>query len=198
VTSSSDARLRQPAGDVVEQLSGRRVGPVDVLDDEQQAALARRQRQQRDDRLEERSFACAGSPTGRPLVGAEQREELRELAPGSAELCRERGRRPGPRGSCRRLDEAGDTGASNSASLHAPHRTSQLEPARALRELRGQPRLSHPGLAAERHEAALAAVRPRAARPRERRAARPCRRASELSARSSTGRLFQSRTAVQQ
>ena len=47
------AHVRQPAGEVVEELARRRVGPVDVLDDEQQSVRARGVQQQADDRLEE-------------------------------------------------------------------------------------------------------------------------------------------------
>ena len=59
------ARVRQAAGDVVEQLARGRVGPVDVLDDEQQSALARRQREQADDGLEEAKLGLSRITDGR-------------------------------------------------------------------------------------------------------------------------------------
>jgi len=76
------ARVRQAAGDVVEQLARGSVGPVDVLDDEQQAALACRQREQTDDGLEEAKLGLRRVADGRVgLVAAEEREERRELPP---------------------------------------------------------------------------------------------------------------------
>ena len=106
------ARVRQAAGDVVEQLARGRVGPVDVLDDEQQAALARRQREQTDDGLEEAKLGLSRVADGRVgLVAAEEREELRELPPCRAELRRRAGRCPGARGSCRPPRRAGGRGA---------------------------------------------------------------------------------------
>ena len=79
----------QAAGQVVEELARRRVRPVDVLDDEEQAVLARRDREQCDDGLEEPELRLRGiAERRRRLVAAELREELGELEPRGAEQAR--------------------------------------------------------------------------------------------------------------
>ena len=152
------ARVRQAAGDVVEQLARGRVGPVDVLDDEQQAALARRQREQTDDGLEEAKLGLSRVADGRVgLVAAEEREELRELPPCRAELVGEPVGVLAREVVADRLDEREvrerELGLAACAPEHLP-----AEPLRAGRELGREARLAHAGLTAERDEAALAAV----------------------------------------
>jgi hypothetical protein len=153
------AHAGEPAGEVVEQLARRRVGPVDVLDDEEQAALVRRDGEQRDDGLEEPELRLRRvAERGRRLVAAELREELGELEPRCAEQARDPLHVLAGEVVPERLDEREvrqrQLGLAARAPEHLP-----VEPPRARRELAREPRLPHPGLAAERDEAALAAVR---------------------------------------
>ncbi len=152
------ARVRQAAGDVVEQLAGGRVGPVDVLDDEEQPALARGDREQRDDGLEETELRlrrvadrCVG------LVAAELGEELCKLTPGGAELVADPGRVLTREVVADGLDER-EVGERELGLAACAPENLPAEPLRAGGELGREPCLAHAGLAAERDEAALAAV----------------------------------------
>ena len=152
------ARVRQAAGDVVEQLARARVGPVDVLDDEQQAALARRQREQTDDGLEEAKLGLSRVADGRVgLVAAEEREELRELPPCRAELVGEPVGVLAREVVADRLDER-EVGERELGLAACAPEDLPVEPLRAGRELGREARLAHAGLTAEGDEAALAAV----------------------------------------
>jgi hypothetical protein len=76
-----------PPRDVVEQVARRAVGPVDVVEDQEQPALASPQIEQGDNRLEHPELCLGGIPGGRGLsTVSELREELRKLPAHGAEL----------------------------------------------------------------------------------------------------------------
>jgi hypothetical protein len=78
------AHRRQPACDVVEQVVCGVIGPMNVLDHEQQRPLGRRDREQREDRLEQAKLRLSGI-AGHLDPVAELRKQLRELAAGGPE-----------------------------------------------------------------------------------------------------------------
>jgi hypothetical protein len=71
------AQARDPAGEVIEQLAGGRVGPVDVLDHEQHPVVVGRDREQACDRLEQAQLRLLGiSGLRRPAAVGELGKEL--------------------------------------------------------------------------------------------------------------------------
>jgi hypothetical protein len=79
------AHPAQAAGEMVEELSRGVVRPVDVLDQEQHAALRSRDREQGNDRLEQAKLRLARLASRLRHAGAELGEELRQLGPGRTE-----------------------------------------------------------------------------------------------------------------
>ena len=149
----------QSPGQMVEELTGRRVRPVNVVDDEQQRLSARDSREQGDHGLEEaqprlgRILAWLGWCTVREL-----REELRELARGRAEASAERAYvlrgEVVPYG----LDE-GQVGQRELGFAASAPEDGRPELAGARRELHGEPRLADACVAGDGHEPAVATVR---------------------------------------
>ena len=123
--SASPPPPHEPPGRVVEELAGRTVGPVDVVEHEEQAAILCPELQQCDHRFEEAQLCLGGVAFGRARRALRQlREELGQLV----------GRRPEGRAQGRPillvqvlsdgLDE-GQVGRASSASEQLPQRTSQ-------------------------------------------------------------------------
>src|SRR4051794_2277687 len=84
------AQPGQPPRDVVQELAGGRVGPVNVLDDEKQAVLLCRNREHGDDRLEQTQLRLLRVAEWRQLATiAELREELRKIPAGGAQSRRD-------------------------------------------------------------------------------------------------------------
>ena len=116
----------QPPREMVEQLARRRVGPVDVVDDEQHAAAARGRAEHGDDRLEEPQLRLRR--IARRRRGVAERELREEQA--RARAPRRRARRGSPRGErpAKWLPSAstnGRYGSATSASEQLPQSTSQ-------------------------------------------------------------------------
>jgi hypothetical protein len=79
-------QVDEASSEIVEQLPGGGVRPVDVLDDQQDGPVAGGERKERDDRLEETELRLAGVWRGfRQPVAGQRREELAELAERRAE-----------------------------------------------------------------------------------------------------------------
>ena len=111
-----------------------------------------------DDGLEEAKLGLSRVADGRVgLVAAEEREELRELPPCGAELVGEPVGVLAREVVADRLDEREVRERELGLAARAPEDL-PAEPLRAGRELGREARLAHAGLAAERDEAALAAV----------------------------------------
>ena len=145
----------QAPGQVVDQLPGGGVRPMEILEDDQQAALPRQLPEEDDDGLEEPELGLRG--ISRPVIGAAQLwEELGELGRRRSDLLPEMvgvdGEQVVPdcfqEGQVRERDlglaaAAGDDRAA--------------QPPRAGAQLGGEPGLSHPGLTAEDNDSSLAA-----------------------------------------
>ena len=81
-----NGKVGEAASEVVEQLPGRRIRPVNVLDHQQEGALARGQRQQGDDRLEEPQLRLGGvGGSLRRIASPHLGKELCELREPGAE-----------------------------------------------------------------------------------------------------------------
>src|SRR5215217_4353011 len=152
-------KVGEPTGEVVEELPGRGVGPVDVLDRQEQSALACGEGEQRDDRLEQTQLRLAG--IGRSLRSSgrgQAREELRELRQAGAQRARELVGVRAVEVVSDRLHEGQvgqrQLGVAAAAGQHGAPQLPSLAP-----KLAGQPGLADSGLAGERHETALAATR---------------------------------------
>src|SRR3954447_8332282 len=80
----------EAAGEVVEELQRRIVGPMDILDDQQQGSILGGDSEQRDDRFEQPQLSLGGITDALDrVVAGELREELSERAGGRAEALRE-------------------------------------------------------------------------------------------------------------
>src|SRR3982074_3222685 len=79
--------VAQPSCHVVEQLTRRRIGPVQVLEHQQHAVLRGSIAKEADHAFEEAQLSLAAGITAvtRAAVPPQLREELAELAPGGAE-----------------------------------------------------------------------------------------------------------------
>jgi hypothetical protein len=153
------AHLGQPAGEVVEQLSRRRIRPVNVLDDQQEAVLARRDGEKRDDSLEQTQLRLPRITDGaREFLATELRKQLRQLAPRGAEQSRKLLAVLNGQIIAERLDEREIRDRELRFAAPTPQNL-PIETLRPLGQLLREPRLSHSGLTAERDEAALTAMR---------------------------------------
>jgi hypothetical protein len=159
----------QPPRQVVEQLAGRGVRPVDVVDDEQRTAVAGGGAEHRDDRLEQPQLRLRRVARRRSRARQRKlREEQAELPRGAAQLGVDLLGRAPREVVPERLDERQvrhrHLGLGAAAPQHVPP-----ERPRALGELLSEPRLPHPRLALDQEEPAASVALDREQRVLERR-----------------------------
>jgi hypothetical protein len=131
---------------------------VDVVEHEEQAAIARPQLEQCHDRLEEPQLGLGGiAYRCRRGAGRELRKQLCQLLGRRAELRSYHGRIPFAEVVSDRFDERQEGKDELGVRAAAPQDV-KTELARPFAQLRGETRLADPCLAGEQDEAAVAAI----------------------------------------
>jgi hypothetical protein len=153
-----DAAVDEPARDVVQQVAGRAVRPVDVVEHEEQRPLPRPVLEQRDDRLEHPQLGVRGVGGGRTRgTVSELREELRQLGGRRAERGPHLARVVLVEVVPDRLDERQVRERELRLGAASPQNGAAELPC-ASRELVREPGLADPRLAGDEHEPPVAAV----------------------------------------
>jgi hypothetical protein len=149
----------QSSRNVVKQLPRRRVGPMDVLHDEEQSPLARGQGEQCDHRLEQAQLRLrlVGALGGR-RAGVELRKQVGQLASRRAEPDAELGRVVRGEVVADSLHERQIGQRQLRLGAASPHDLA-AELSCPTGKLRREPRLAHPRFSGQQQEAALASVR---------------------------------------
>ena len=151
------------AHEVAQQLHGRAVGPVQVVEDEQQRRARGQLGQQRGERVEQALalrpdlVEAGGRHGGRRVRHAELRQQRGEVGRARAEPLRRAGQRRAARPAAQHLQH-GLVGA-GAGLVEAAVEHDRAVRVHGARELGGEPRLADPRLAREQHEAAVVGER---------------------------------------
>ena len=152
------AALDEAPRGVVEELARRAVRPVDVVEHEEQSAIARPQLEQRHDRLEEPQLGLGGIAGGcRRGAGRELRKQLCQLLGRRPELGSYVGRVPFAEVVSDRFDERQERKDELGIRAAAPQDVAAELP-RAFAQLRRETGLSDSRLAGEQDETAVASI----------------------------------------
>ena len=150
-----NSRALQPSRDVVEELAGRIVAALKVLEHEQQPALARRHLEQVQDRLEEPQL-CVRRIAGVSAYLPEAREQKTELI--------DRGAQPGPQeikvASCDVVAKGFEKRQIRQRERRfrtCPAEDRHSHAGRAIRQLDAEPRFAHTCVSREEDHPSLAA-----------------------------------------